>query len=106
MFVKVIIIIIIIIIVVVVIIIIIIIIIIINLTINDHAKIANNDKAWKVWFDSDAPEDSPIPDGYGSSLDTFRKLLLIRSWCPDRTINQARTYITDSIGKEVCNPLD
>ena len=66
-------------------------------------QVANNEsgKAWKTWFDSEAPEDTPIPDGYQGSLDTFRKLLLIRAWCPDRTINQARRYITDSIGKEV-----
>ncbi|XP_048577391.1 dynein axonemal heavy chain 5 isoform X1 [Nematostella vectensis] len=62
-------------------------------------QISHNDKAWKAWFDSDAPEDEPIPDGYHGSLDTFRKLLLIRSWCPDRTLNQARRYITESIGK-------
>lgn len=66
-------------------------------------QVANNEsgKAWKTWFDSEAPEDTPIPDGYQGSLDTFRKLLLIRAWCPDRTINQARRYITDAIGKEV-----
>lgn len=61
-----------------------------------------NDKNWKTWFDSEAPEEEPIPDGYGDSLDTFRKLLLIRSWCPDRTVHQARRYIADSIGKMVC----
>ena len=42
-------------------------------------QISRSDKSWKVWFDTEAPEDSPIPDGYTSSLDTFRKLLLIRS---------------------------
>ena len=66
-------------------------------------QVANNEsgKAWKTWFDSEAPEDTPIPDGYQGSLDTFRKLLLIRAWCPDRTIHQARRYITDAIGKKV-----
>ena len=38
--------------------------------------------------------------GYQSSLDVFRKLLLVRSWCPDRTMAQARKYIYDSLGAE------
>ena len=41
-------------------------------------QIGRNDKTWKAWFDTDAPEESPIPDGYSTSLDTYRKLLLIR----------------------------
>jgi len=61
-------------------------------------QISRNEKQWKQWFDSDAPEEEQIPDGYSASLDTFRKLLLVRSWCPDRTMPQARRYIADSMG--------
>jgi len=63
---------------------------------NDHLM-----QAWKDWFDADAPEDTPIPDGYSSSLNTFHKLLLIRSWCPDRTIPMAKVYVAEVMGKQV-----
>ncbi|CAH1269411.1 DNAH5 [Branchiostoma lanceolatum] len=63
-------------------------------------QITRNEKAWKSWFDKEAPEDEVIPDGYHASLDTFRRLLLIRSWCPDRTLNQASKYILDSMGEK------
>jgi len=58
-------------------------------------------QAWKDWFDSDAPEVSPIPDGYSTALSTFHKLLLIRSWCPDRTAPMAKIYIAETMGKQV-----
>ena len=41
-------------------------------------QVATQEKSWKAWFDKDAPEAETIPDGYSSTLDTFRKLLLIR----------------------------
>jgi len=58
-------------------------------------------QAWKDWFDTEAPEDMPIPDGYSTSLNTFHKLLLIRSWCPDRTIPMAKVYVAEVMGKQV-----
>ena len=42
-------------------------------------QVCRNESGWKQWFDNDAPEESLIPDGYEISLDTFRKLLLVRS---------------------------
>jgi len=41
------------------------------------AQITASDKVWKHWFDKDAPEEEVIPNGY-NTLDTFRRLLLIR----------------------------
>ena len=63
-------------------------------------KVTENEKEWKYWCDTEAPEQEEIPCGYNSMLDVFRKLLLIRAWCPDRTLSQARKYIFDSLGAE------
>uniref|UniRef100_A0A8C4UAF2 Dynein axonemal heavy chain 5 n=1 Tax=Falco tinnunculus TaxID=100819 RepID=A0A8C4UAF2_FALTI len=61
-------------------------------------QVVRNEKSWKAWFDEAAPEKAVIPDGYDSLLDQFRKLLLVRSWCPDHTVAQARHYIAESLG--------
>uniref|UniRef100_A0A8C8ED16 Dynein axonemal heavy chain 5 n=1 Tax=Otus sunia TaxID=257818 RepID=A0A8C8ED16_9STRI len=61
-------------------------------------QVVRNEKSWKAWFDEEAPEKAIIPDGYDSLLDQFRKLLLVRSWCPDHTVAQARHYIAESLG--------
>jgi dynein heavy chain, axonemal len=62
--------------------------------------ISKNEKNWKQWYDKDAPEDEILPDGYNNKLDTFRKLLLIRSWRPDRTLLQAKKYIIESLDEQ------
>nr|XP_013189103.1 unnamed protein product [Amyelois transitella] len=63
-------------------------------------RISSNEKEWRVWYEKARPEEEVLPSGYNDSLDVFRKLLLIRSWSPDRTLSQARKYIVDSLGPE------
>ncbi|KAK7945226.1 hypothetical protein WMY93_000954 [Mugilogobius chulae] len=67
-------------------------------------QVSQNGKGWKAWVNTDAPEEAPIPDGY-NSLDVFHKLLLIRSWCPDRTLCQAMNYVEDSMGARFAEPV-
>ncbi|CAJ1072667.1 dynein axonemal heavy chain 8-like isoform X3 [Xyrichtys novacula] len=72
--------------------------------INIIDQVSHNGKAWKAWLNLDAPEEGVIPDGYNSS-DVFEKLLLIRSWCPDRTLSQARKYVAKSMGMRFAEPV-
>ncbi|BFZ18283.1 hypothetical protein BsWGS_21321 [Bradybaena similaris] len=67
---------------------------------NILSQVINNDKGWKNWYDKTAPEEETIPDNYSNTLEPFPKLLLIRSWCPDRTSVQARDYISHSLGRK------
>ncbi|CAG5978557.1 unnamed protein product [Menidia menidia] len=67
-------------------------------------QVPQNGKNWKAWANLDAPEEGVIPDAY-NSLDVFHKLLLIRSWCPDRTLCQARKYVEDSMGARFAEPV-
>ncbi|XP_022920277.2 dynein axonemal heavy chain 8 [Onthophagus taurus] len=67
-------------------------------------QVSNNDKGWHHWFDKDAPEEAPLPDGY-AALDTFRKLLMIRAWCPDRTLVQSKKYLATSLGPKFAEPV-
>ncbi|XP_039872861.1 dynein heavy chain 8, axonemal-like isoform X1 [Simochromis diagramma] len=67
-------------------------------------QVSQSGKHWKAWVSLDAPEEGVIPDGY-NSLDVFHKLLLIRSWCPDRTLSQAVKYVGDSLGMRFAEPV-
>lgn len=59
--------------------------------------VENNEKGWRKWYEKSQPEKEKIPNGF-DLLTAFDKLLMIRSWCPDRTLNQAFTYVGESLG--------
>ncbi|XP_052892579.1 dynein axonemal heavy chain 8 [Anopheles moucheti] len=69
-------------------------------------SIRNNEKGWKAWFSKEAPEEELLPpEGGYQSMDAFRRLLLIRAWCPDRTLFQSRRYLGMSLGERFADPV-
>lgn len=62
-------------------------------------QVQQNERGWRQWFDKPTPETEVIPDGYQGSVDAFRRLLLIRAWCPDRIMNQAQVFVTNTLGQ-------
>lgn len=60
--------------------------------------VERNQNSWKMWYEKSSPEKEPIP-GY-DQLNAFQKLLVIRAWCPDRTLNQAFSYVEESLGPQ------
>ncbi|XP_051153326.1 dynein axonemal heavy chain 8 isoform X1 [Leptopilina boulardi] len=71
---------------------------------NIVSQIYASEKNWKSWFAKEAPEEEIIPDGY-NNFDTFRRLLIIRAWCMDRTLSQSRKYIANSLGVKYAEPV-
>jgi dynein heavy chain len=63
-------------------------------------QVGKNEKTWRSWYEKDAPENEILPSGYQNSLDAFRRLLLVRSWCLDRTIMMSKQYIASCMGQK------
>ena len=57
-------------------------------------KVTENEKDWKCWCDTEAPEEEEIPCGYNNALDVFRKLLLIRAWSVNCNVSNFVSFVT------------
>ena len=63
-------------------------------------QVSRSQTQWKAWYETDAPEDEPIPDGYDSWMSAFDRLLMVRCWCRHRTLHEAHKYIRECLGSE------
>ena len=58
--------------------------------------IRDNERAWKQWYDLEAPEEAKdLPCGYSEKTnnDKFKALLLVKVFRPDRVINAIKRFI-------------
>ena len=67
-------------------------------------QIKASEKVWKQWYEKNEPEEEIIPDGY-NTIDAFKRLLVIRSFCLDRALSQSRKYIEASLGTKYAEPV-
>lgn len=66
--------------------------------------IERHEKAWKSWFDLDAPEAARFPGGYSDSLNEFQKLMLLRCFRVDRIYLAVTQYVTKVMTEQFVTP--
>uniref|UniRef100_A0A2C9JWZ0 AAA+ ATPase domain-containing protein n=1 Tax=Biomphalaria glabrata TaxID=6526 RepID=A0A2C9JWZ0_BIOGL len=66
--------------------------------------IERNEKAWKKWFDHDAPESQPYPLNYHERLSDFQSLMLLRCFRIDRIYRAVTEYVTKTMGEKYVTP--
>merc|ERR1711871_1290171 len=54
---------------------------------------------WQIWFDSEKPENEPIPGDY-KDLGQYHRVLLLRALRPDRCTAELQRYITSKLGRD------
>ncbi len=67
-------------------------------------SIEREEKKWKAWFDSDAPESTRFPEEYAESLNEFQKLMLLRCFRVDRIYLAVTQYVTVVMGEQFVTP--
>ena len=66
--------------------------------------IEKGEKAWKAWFDQDAPEIASFPGRYKESLSDFQQLLLLRCFRIDRVYRAVTNFVTGRMGEKYVTP--
>jgi dynein heavy chain len=63
-----------------------------------------NRDTWKKWYDLEAPETVPLPDGHQDKLTPLQRLCVMRCFRPDRVYNAVKTYVLQAIGEKYVQP--
>ncbi|KXS19215.1 hypothetical protein M427DRAFT_507867 [Gonapodya prolifera JEL478] len=59
-----------------------------------------SEREWQTWFNSAAPESSPLPGEWESKLSDAQKMLIVRSLRADRVLLCAHKFVSTNIGSE------
>eukprot|EP00892_Ulva_mutabilis_P000667 jgi/Ulvmu1/10600/UM065_0055.1 len=66
--------------------------------------IEKDEDAWKVYFDLDEPEASPLPNGFEQRVNEFEKLLVLRCIKTDRVTIAVTRFVIKQLGEKYVQP--
>jgi len=59
---------------------------------------------WKAWYDLDAPENAPMPNGYSDRLSVFEKMLMLRCFRVDRVFVTITKFVMTEMDSYYVTP--
>jgi dynein heavy chain len=66
--------------------------------IEDH--LMKNSDQWRLLFDSSHPQEENLPEPYNSKLNSFQKIIVIKSIRPDKVIPAIQNYVSITMGEK------
>lgn len=64
----------------------------------------DNNAEFRKIFDDDAPQEMPIPGEWNSKLTSFQKMIVLKTFRPDKIVLAVQNFITEQIGKQFIEP--
>lgn len=66
--------------------------------------ITADEEAWQTYYEREAPETAPLPNGYSSKLSQFEVLLLLRCLRVDRVTVAITHFVMATLGERFVTP--
>eukprot|EP00002_Diphylleia_rotans_P012132 TRINITY_DN2375_c0_g1_i1.p1 TRINITY_DN2375_c0_g1~~TRINITY_DN2375_c0_g1_i1.p1 ORF type:complete len:4335 (+),score=913.34 TRINITY_DN2375_c0_g1_i1:198-13202(+) len=60
--------------------------------------------SWRIWSDSNMPHTQPLPQGWDTKLTRFQKLVLVRIFRPEKSLNALQDFVMVEMGKRFLEP--
>jgi dynein heavy chain, axonemal len=64
----------------------------------------DNNAEFRKIFDDDAPQEMPIPGEWNSKLTSFQKMIVLKTFRPDKIVLAVQNFIIEQIGKQFIEP--
>lgn len=62
-------------------------------------SISKNLREWEEWIFSEEPHTTPLPEKFERSLNTFKKLVLVKIFREEKVVYAMNEYVSKVLGK-------